>query len=275
MRLLVLLLLLVPAAAAQPRAVPLGEALALARERALDVLRADAAIAQAQITVDAVADRGRPSLALSVGGGQRYGLSFDQTSGGLTQSRVESLDLGLDVGYTLFDGYERRADRRAAQATLRVAELDRTRARQTAGLAVLQGYLTIAQARATADVAAADVATQRELLEVVSVQAEYGERPAYEVTQQRERVATAQARGLAAERDRALAEARLVARPGAGRRRLHVPHRHRPGRPRGSSTPTRSSRARSTHVLTSPRRRPPHVPSRPSGRRHAPGGGPR
>ena len=182
----------------------------MARERALDVLRADAAIAQARITLDAVSDRGQPSLALSVGGGQRYGLSFDQTSGGLTQSRVESFDVGVDVGYTLFDGYARRADARAAQATLRVAELDRARARQMAGLAVLQGYLAIAQARAAAQVAAQDVATQRELLEAVAVQAEYGERPAYEVTQQRERVATAQARGLAAARDRALAEARLV-----------------------------------------------------------------
>ncbi len=210
MRPLLLLLFLAPAAVAQPRAVPLDQALALARDRALDVLRADAAVAQAQIATDAVADRRLPSLSLALGGGQRYGLGFDQTSGGLTQSRVESMDVGLDVGYTLFDGFARRADGRAAQATLRAAELDRTRARQAAATAVLQGYLAIAQARAAAAVAAQDVATQRELLDAVAVQAEVGERPGYEVAQQRERVATAQAGVLAAERDQALAEARLV-----------------------------------------------------------------
>ena len=211
MRAAVFLLALVTAAplAAQPRVVPLGEALALAQTRAADVLRADAQVQQARVQVEAVAGRRWPSLGVYVGGGQRYGLSFDQTSGGLTQATVETIDVGVTTEYVVFDGFARRAEARAAGASVRQAELSRARAVQQARVVVLQGYLAIAQADAARRVAEEDVAAQRDLLAEVTAQVELGERAAYEEAQQQERVATAQVAVLAAARDRALAEARL------------------------------------------------------------------
>ena len=211
MRAAVFLLALVTAAplAAQPRTVPLGEALALAQTRAADVLRADALVQQARIQVEAVAGRRWPSLGVYVGGGQRYGLSFDQTSGGLTQATVETIDVGVTTEYVVFDGFARRAEARAAGAGVRQAELSRARAVQQARVVVLQGYFALAQADAARRVAEEDVAAQRDLLAEVTAQVELGERAAYEEAQQQERVATAQAAVLAAARDRALAEARL------------------------------------------------------------------
>ncbi len=212
MRAAALLICLVTVApvAAQPRVVPLGEALALAQTRATDVLRADAQIQSARVAVEAVDGRRWPSLGVYVGGGQRYGLSFDQTSGGLTQATVETIDVGVSAEYVVFDGFARRAEARAADAGVRQAELGRARAVQQATVVVLQGYLAVAQADAARRVAEEDVAAQRDLLAEVTAQVELGERAAYEQAQQQERVATAQAAVLAAARHRALAEARLV-----------------------------------------------------------------
>ena len=207
--LLALLLLSAPALA-QTRAVPLDEALDVARTRAVAVLRADAAVEGARVSVEAVGARRWPSLSLRAGGGQRYGLAFDQTSGGLTQATVESIDVGLDADYVVYDGGARAADARAADAGLQAALLDRERAGQRAAEAVVEGYRAVARADAARAVAAEALAAQRDLLAEVEVQVELGERPAYEAAQQRERVAAAQGDALAAERDWALGEARLV-----------------------------------------------------------------
>lgn len=190
--------------------VPLEEALVLARQQTIAVLRADAGVRAARVTTEAVADRRWPSLQLAAGGGQRYGLSLDQTIGGLTQETVESVDLGLSASYVVFDGFERRAEARSAEAGLRAAELDRARAEQVAAVAVLEGYLAVAQASADRRVAVETLGAQRALLAEVEVQVEMGERPASETAQQHERVATARGAVLDAERDRDLAAARLV-----------------------------------------------------------------
>ena len=205
-----LLSLFLPAPLAAQTAVPFEEALRLARSQAADVLRAEADVLSSQAAVDAADDRRWPSLALRAGGGQRYGLAFDQTSGGLTQAAVESVDLGLDADYVVYDGGARSADARAAQAGLEAARLGRERAARRAEAAVVGGYLDAARARAARDVARADLDAQRALLDAVAVQVEFGERPASETAQQEERVAAAQGAILAAQRDLTLAHARLV-----------------------------------------------------------------
>lgn len=209
-RILFLLSVLTAAPLAAQTPVPLRSALALARTGDLDVLRAQAQVQSARIAAESIDDRKWPSLSLSAGGGQRYGLSFDQTSGDLTQATVESLDLGLSARYVLFDGWERRAQALSAQADLRAAGLTRERAEQQAGVAVLNGYLAIAQAEAARTIAQENVAAETDLLAEIAVQVEYGARPPYEQSQQEERVASARSAVLTAERDRALAEARLV-----------------------------------------------------------------
>ena len=191
-------------------AVPLDEALRLAQTQAADVLRADAEILASQASVDAAADRRWPALSLRAGGGQRYGLAFDQTSGDLTQAAVESVDVGLDADYVVYDGGARAADARAARAGLDASRLGRERAARRAEAAVVEGYLAAARARAARDVAEADAEAQRDLLAVVVVQVELGERSESETAQQEERVAAARGAVLSAERDLALAEARLV-----------------------------------------------------------------
>ncbi|MEO0559649.1 MAG: TolC family protein [Bacteroidota bacterium] len=190
--------------------VPLAEALQQARAESLPVLSASAQVASANATLAAVEDSRWPSLSLSMGGGQRYGLAFDQTTGGLTQATVESVDAGLFARYIVFDGFERRAQRRSAEASLRAAELTRVRAGQDAAQAVLAGYLAVAEAEALQSIAEANEEAERQLLTEVEAQVEYGARPAFEIEQQRERVAAAQGAGLQAARQRDRAAAQLI-----------------------------------------------------------------
>ena len=209
MGLLVACALFASSASAQT-VVALEEALAQAREASLPVLSAAAQVASARASVSAVEDGRWPSLSLSMGGGQRYGLAFDQTTGGLTQATVEAVDVGLSAQYVVFDGFERRAQRRSAEASLRASELRRVRAGQDAAQTVLLGYLAVAEAEALQSIAAASEEAERQLLAEVEAQVEFGARPAFEIEQQRERVAAAQGTGLQAARQRDRAVAQLV-----------------------------------------------------------------
>ena len=207
---IVLLAGVASSAHAQIRVVPLYEALEVAREESLPVLSAAAEVASATASVAALDDSRWPSLSFSMGGGQRYGLAFDQTTGGLTQATVESVDAGLSARYVLFDGFERRSQHRSAEASLRAAELTRVQAGQEAAQAVLAGYLAVAEAEALQAIAQANEAAERQLLEEVEAQVEFGARPAFEIEQQLERVAAAQGAGLQATRQRRRAVAQLV-----------------------------------------------------------------
>jgi len=190
--------------------ISLDDALAQARAESLPVLSAAAQVASANASLAAVDDSRWPSLSLSMGGRQRYGLAFDQTTGGLTQATVESVDAGLSARYVVFDGFERQAQRRSAEASLRAAELTRVRAGQDAAQAVLSGYLAVAEAEALQSIATSNEAAERQLLEEVEAQVEFGARPAFEIEQQLERVAAAQGAGLQAARQRDRATAQLI-----------------------------------------------------------------
>ena len=213
-RLLLLILLASTAALAQgaraQTVVPLDRALDLARSESLPVLRAAAQVAAADASVAALDDGRWPRLSLSLGGGQRYGLAFDQTTGGLTQATVEAVDVGVSASYVVFDGFERRASIRSAEASLRAAELDGVRAGQEAARAVLAGYLDAAEAKALQRIAEANEAAERRLLEEVEAQVEFGARAPSDVDQQRERVAAARGAALQAVRQLDRARAGLV-----------------------------------------------------------------
>lgn len=210
MRALALLVALAGAAAAQPRAVPLAEALDLARRHSVAVLRAAADEAGAEASLAAVRAERWPALSASVGAGQRYGLGFDATTGALTQETVESADVALFGEAVVFDGGEWRRRARAADAERRAAALGGAEAVRRAEIAVVRGYLAVAQAEAAREVAEAEVAAQERLAAEVAAQVAAGARPASETAEQAERLAAARLGALAADRDRALAAADLV-----------------------------------------------------------------
>ena len=208
MRWVCLLLAVAPASA--QRVVALEDALDLARTRSVAVLRAGAATAGAAADLEAARAERWPTVFASGGAGQRYGLAFDQTTGGLTQSTVEAVNLGVGAEIVVFDGSERQLRARSAEIGLEAARLAGGGAAQGAVAETIRGYLEVAQARAALEVAASEVEAQRAFAETVRARVELGARPPSEVAEQAERVAAAQARVVTAQRDLALAHARLV-----------------------------------------------------------------
>ena len=205
-----LLALLTATASAQPTVVPLDRGLALARERSAAVLQAAAEVEGAEAGVALARASRWPSLSASAGAGQRYGLAFDQTTGGLTQATVEALDVGLSAQAVVYDGGARSARVRSAQALADAALAGGDVARQRAALETLAGYLAVAQADAAAAVAQAEVAAQERLMEEVETLVEFGVRPASDLAEQRERLAAARGAVLDAGQSRDLARVRLV-----------------------------------------------------------------
>ncbi|WP_412070025.1 TolC family protein [Rubrivirga sp. IMCC43871] len=212
MRAALLFLLLAVGVSAQPaeRVVPLGEALGLARVHSAAVLRAAAEAEGARASLDAVRASRRPALSAYGGGGQRYGLAFDQTTGALTQATIESIDAGLAAEVVVFDGFEARSRARSASAALLAARLGGERAAHAAAAETVRGYLAVAQARAAREVAEAEAHAQARLADEVAAQVALGARPASETAEQAERVAAAQTAVVLATRDLALARAGLV-----------------------------------------------------------------
>lgn len=209
--LVVVAVALASAASAQPvRTVPFEEAVAIARAHVHAVAVAEIGLLTAQVDVAAIRDERWPSLSVAGGAGQRYGLAFDQTAGALTQTRIEAVDVNLNASYTVFDGFERRARRQAATATVHAATANVERARQRAVAEVVAGYLAVSQAQAEAVIAAAALDAQLGLEAQVEVLVASGVRPPFEADLQREQLGTAQARVVVADREWALANARLV-----------------------------------------------------------------
>lgn len=195
---------------AQPIEIPLAEGLEIARQQSLEVVvaEANAKIEQAELS-RLRADRW-PSLSLSLNGGQRFGLGFDQTTGELTQQSVEVAGANLSANVTLFDGFEGRARRRAAEAAVRAAELDVSRAERLAQEAVLTAYQEIAQAEAVRQSAEATVEAQERIFEIVNARVQAGESPRVERDRQRGSLAEARAAALDADHAVDVAHARLV-----------------------------------------------------------------
>lgn len=196
--------------AAAQTVIPMDEALSLARQQSVGVRRAASALMAQEARLAGIRGQRLPALSLDVGGGQRYGLSFDQTTGSLTQQAVESVDAGLSAQWVVFDGAARRARQRAAEADVEGAGLNRERAALIAQAEVLRAALARARAAAAVEIAEAQVAAEERLRDEVRVQIEAGTRPPYEGLQQDERVAAAHAARVEADRQVAGAEALLA-----------------------------------------------------------------
>ena len=64
-----------------------------------------------------------PALSVYTAGSQRYGLSFDETAGQLTQQRTEALQIGGQAEWTVYDGGARQAGLAQARAELASVEM--------------------------------------------------------------------------------------------------------------------------------------------------------
>jgi len=200
-----------PGAHAQAvRTITLAEAVELARTQSVGVQTADLAVREREAAVSGARATGLPALSLYTTGGQRYGLGFDQTTGELTQTTTENIQIGAEARYTLFDGFERRATVAGARADLAASEQQQERARQTAVSDVLRAFYQTVVDESAVRIAEENLESERQQYDLIEAQIRAGSRPEVEILQQDERVATAELTVLQARRAQQISALRLV-----------------------------------------------------------------
>ena len=187
--------------------VTVAEAVRLALETSPELARAALAREGRDLAIAAARADRLPTLSAQVAPQQRYGLTFDNTTGDVASQTVESLSAGLGAQLNLYDGGRRRALLEQTRLQRDAADADLVRAREQVALDVAQRFLQVLLDRELLAVQAERLAaaeTQRarvaELLDAGAVPR--GDLIAQDAVVARARTAVVEARG-AARRDRA------------------------------------------------------------------------
>ncbi|HLT46505.1 MAG TPA: TolC family protein [Rubricoccaceae bacterium] len=198
------------ARAQAPRVLTLDEVAALAQTQAVAVRRAALEVEAREAALAGARGQRLPALGLYSNGAQRYGLSFDETAGQVTQSTTEFASAGAELSWTVFDGFATASTVAGARADRAEAERLHERARQTAVHEALRLYYEVATAGAAREIAEENAAAQAEQHRLVAAQIREGLRPQTEIHLQEERLAEAELAVLQAERAERAATLALV-----------------------------------------------------------------
>ena len=194
-----------------PELITLKKALWLAQRHNVELQRsANNLTRQSLQTQRSRIDAFLPSLSLSTGGSQRYGLTFDQTAGRLVQRQSQYLNTGTSARLTLFNGFGdvSRLQQAEAQRDAAVARHERT-AQQTTHQ-VLQRFLQVILDKKVIDIRQENVEAQRAQMRLVRGQITAGTKPPSDSLQQAERLAGSRVELLEARRTLELSKTRLI-----------------------------------------------------------------
>lgn len=213
-RFLFLLLLVAPVAQAQDtpvttRTITLVEAVQIAQQQSTALRRAEIANLSREIAISDARNAYLPDVGASTSASQRYGRSFDQTTGQLNNETTESASVSASASYTIFDG-GRRARVDQARVGLRAGQLGLERVEQDLVFQVATQFLNVISSREQVDVQQIALDQQLRLLDQVEGLIQGGVRPASEIYQQQAQVAQARLSVVNAQRTVQLAEANLI-----------------------------------------------------------------
>lgn len=151
-----------------------------------------------------------PRVNFSPSASRRYGFSFDETAGRVTQTTTDFVGGRLSAGITLFDGFRRVASLKEAGRRVDAAEQSEQWTRQTVTHHTLRQFLQVVVAREVAQIRAADLEAQEQLLTEVKEFIEVGRRPESDLYQQQEILASSESQLLRARHDLRLARLELA-----------------------------------------------------------------
>lgn len=195
---------------APPDTARVGDVARRAARASPDVAVARAAVELGLAGVLDARRRTLPSLDLSVDASQRYGLSFDETTGQLVRASTQRLGLGSSAQFTVYQGGRVRAELGRQRAELRVLEAAVVRKAQGAAAQAVEAYLRVLLGRSAAAVQADALADETDLLNRVRLLASSGIRPPSDLFQQQAAVAARERALVGARRSETLATAALA-----------------------------------------------------------------
>lgn len=210
LRVLLVFALLRPVASlAAEEPLTLERAVQLALERNTDLRRLENQVTLGEASVRQAAAQSHPNLNLSVSPAERFGRTFDQSTGQVETDRNESLSLRASSSVSLFDGYANEAALKGARLDLEASRKELEQARQRIAYETASRFLDIFAAQALIRVEQENLAAQRQQLERIRAYWEQGTRSRTDVLQQEAALASAELRLVNVEQSRQLAVLRL------------------------------------------------------------------
>jgi len=199
-------------AAAQPapEEITFEDALRIGLERNT-ALRQATNVAEAR-AFDVTANRAQflPDVSASIRPTQRYGLTFDQTTGQLDQETTESLNASVSASLNLFNGFRDTASLNQAALERDASEYSLTRSQQDVLFNVANQFLQVLLSKQLVLIQEENLEADRAQLEQIEALVEAGVRARADILQQDALVAQRELTLLQAESDLEVAQTRLV-----------------------------------------------------------------
>jgi outer membrane protein len=196
--------------AQQVRDVSFNEAVQIALERNVTILRAKNNLDLQELTVKSEKMDFLPNFNMSSGANRNYGLQFDQTTGRLVNASNDGFNLSASSSISLFAGFSNVATLAGARATLEAQEFSYERTRQTVVFNVISNYLNVILAEETIQIRQEDVESQTKLLEQIEEFVRVGTRAISDSYNQQATLANAEAQLLNAESNYQVSKTRLI-----------------------------------------------------------------
>lgn len=206
------LALLVAAPVQAQRVITFDEAIRLALTRNTDLRQAEVADHAGELNVSfARADAlPLPFVSAFITPTQRYGLSFDQTTGQLVSQTSEALNLGINASVNLFDGFRNRRALEQARLQRSAGTFSLERTRQQVAFDVASRFLQLMLDEEIVGIRRGSLEAQRAQLLQIENLVDAGVRARADVFSQRAAVAGADGRLLQAGQAVELSKTRLV-----------------------------------------------------------------
>lgn len=196
--------------AQQARTISFDEAVTIALENNVNILRAQNNLDVQALTVTSEKADFLPNLNLSTSGSRNYGLFIDNTTFQQRNTITDGMSFNASSGINLFNGFSDIAGVRSAEAQLEGQEFAFERTKQTVVFNVIQSYLNVIVARENIRVREEDVAAQQRSLDQIQEFVNVGTRPISDLYQQQATLANSEAQLLTAESNYQLAQTRLI-----------------------------------------------------------------
>ena len=206
------LALVVAAPVHAQQAITFDEAIRLALTQNTDLRQAEVADYASELNVSSAhADAlPLPFISAYITPTQRYGLSFDQTTGQLVSQTSEALNLGVNASVNLFDGFRNRRALEQARLQRSASTFSLERTREQVAFEVASRFLQLMLDEEIVGIRRESLEAQRAQLLQIENLVDAGVRARADVFSQRAAVAGADGRLLQAEQAVELSETRLV-----------------------------------------------------------------
>jgi len=198
------------ATAQQVREVSFDEAVQIALDRNVSILRAQNNLGLQELTIKSEKMDFLPNFNLSSGGNRNFGFQFDQTSGKLVNASTDGFSMSASSSVSLFSGFANVASLEAAKSTLESQEYSFERTRQTVVFNVVSNYLNVILAEENIGIRQKDVESQTKLYEQIEEFVRVGTRAISDLYNQQATLANSEAQLLTAESNFQVSKTRLI-----------------------------------------------------------------